>query len=479
MKYFSMFSGVGGFELGLEGHECVGMSEIDKYSSMVLKHRFKGVKNYGDATKINTNELPEFDMLVGGFPCQSFSIAGKRRGFQDTRGTLFFEIARIVKAKKPKIVFIENVKGLLNHGKGKTFATIIQTLSELGYDVQWMVLNSKFFGVPQNRERVFIIGNIRGTTKPEILPFRENADKIQRVPKIKIIGSTRSPTAKGTNFRSWVHDTSGIIGALSATEYIEPRKIFEIKNPLKDKTEFGWHFEQNVYDEDGICRSIKSGQGSGNIPKIIRQRPRYVDGKRTLVNYEYDICPTIGTNVAMGDQKNIVYDTKDSKPEIGQAMRRYGIKGVSPPLNNWSPIIKLHRNEEWRESKYSPTLSQAMGTGGNNVPMVVTSKKENKDNSINPNLDKGISDVARKDVSPTITTELSHGSGNFTKNWINKGFLRRLTPQECERLQSFPDDWTLVPTNKGKLMIDTQRYKQMGNAVTVNVIRAISKRLKI
>lgn len=175
VRYFSMFTGVGGFELGIgDKGKCIGFSEIDKYSSQLLKNKFPNIKNYGNATKINTDELPDFDMLCGGFPCQAFSIAGKRRGFQDTRGTLFFEVARIIEAKRPKIILLENVKGLLNHEKGKTFRTIIQTISELGYDVQWMVLNSKFFGVPQNRERVFIIGSIRGEPRPEILPFRES-----------------------------------------------------------------------------------------------------------------------------------------------------------------------------------------------------------------------------------------------------------------------------------------------------------------
>ena len=153
MKYFSMFTGVGGFEIGIkratEGRwDCIGLSETDRYASELLAKRFPGIKNYGDARKINPNELQDFDLLCGGFPCQAFSIAGKRRGFQDTRGTLFFEIARIVKAKRPSYLLLENVKGLLNHEKGNTFRKILQTLSELGYDTQWMVLNSKFHGVP-------------------------------------------------------------------------------------------------------------------------------------------------------------------------------------------------------------------------------------------------------------------------------------------------------------------------------------------
>lgn len=167
MRYFSMFTGIGGFEYGIQkvlsNAECVGYSEIDKYAIQTYERHFPEHKNYGDATKIKADELPDFDMLCGGFPCQAFSIAGKRRGFEDTRGTLFFDVARIIEVKRPKIVFLENVKGLLNHNKGETFRVIIQTLSELGYDVQWMVLNSKFFGVPQNRERVFIIGYRKDT----------------------------------------------------------------------------------------------------------------------------------------------------------------------------------------------------------------------------------------------------------------------------------------------------------------------------
>ena len=162
MKYFSAFSGIGGFELGMpEGLECVGYSEIEKRAIEIYRKLFPKHKNYGDITKINPAELPDFDLFVGGFPCQSFSIAGKRGGFDDTRGTLFFEIARIIAVKKPKVILLENVKGLLSHDKGRTFETVIQTLDELGYDVEWCVFNSTDFGRPQSRPRVYIRGFIR------------------------------------------------------------------------------------------------------------------------------------------------------------------------------------------------------------------------------------------------------------------------------------------------------------------------------
>jgi DNA (cytosine-5)-methyltransferase 1 len=176
MDYMSLFSGIGGFELGFPLHwQCVGFCEIDKYASQIYLNRFSRHIQYGDITRINTAELPDFELLCGGFPCQAFSIAGKRRGFEDTRGTLFFQICRIAEDKRPRLLLLENVKGLLSHDQGQTFHTIIRSLDELGYDLQWQVLNSKNFGVPQSRERVFIVGHLRGTPRPQVFPLAENS----------------------------------------------------------------------------------------------------------------------------------------------------------------------------------------------------------------------------------------------------------------------------------------------------------------
>ena len=175
MKILSLFSGIGGFDLAFknQGHTIIGACEIDKYARSVYSRHFPGVRIYQDATKINPEELEDFDCLCAGFPCQAFSIAGKRLGFEESRGTLFFEIARIAKQKRPRFLLLENVKGLLSHDRGRTFAVILAALDELGYDAEWQVLNSKYF-VPQNRERIFIIGYLRGEPRLEIFPIREN-----------------------------------------------------------------------------------------------------------------------------------------------------------------------------------------------------------------------------------------------------------------------------------------------------------------
>ena len=185
MKFLDLFAGIGGFRLGMEaaGHKCIGFCEIDRFARASYKaiHDTRGEIEFHDITSVSNDFIQSIgtvDIIWGGFPCQAFSIAGNRRGFEDTRGTLFFEIARFASILKPRILFLENVKGLLNHDKGRTFETILQTLDELGYNVEWQVLNSKDFGVPQNRERVFIIGHLRGECGRKVFPIGEKPKRI-------------------------------------------------------------------------------------------------------------------------------------------------------------------------------------------------------------------------------------------------------------------------------------------------------------
>ena len=171
-----MFAGIGGFREGLTragGFTCVGHCECDKYAERSYRALFNCIGEWytEDARKTDPDTMPGFDLLCGGFPCQSFSSAGKRRGFGDPRGTLFFELARLAEARKPRYLLFENVPGLLNHDGGRTFAAILNALDRLGYAVEWQVLNSKDFGVPQSRRRVYIVGFLDARCAGKILPF--------------------------------------------------------------------------------------------------------------------------------------------------------------------------------------------------------------------------------------------------------------------------------------------------------------------
>lgn len=173
MRYFSIFSGIGGLEYGLwkGGNECVGFSEVKKSSIDIYKKNFGEIKNWGDITKVDIKQLPNFDILLGGFPCQSFSLAGNRKGFKDRRGKLIFYIYDILKIKKPKWFVLENVKGLVSHNKGKTYRSIFKLLVFAGYNVKCVLLNSLHYGSVQSRERLFFIGGLDDfdLVQPEII----------------------------------------------------------------------------------------------------------------------------------------------------------------------------------------------------------------------------------------------------------------------------------------------------------------------
>ena len=233
LTFIDLFAGIGGFRLGMEqaGHKCLGYVECDPRCEKCKKftkhipstkhnhtictecgkekrqharfsyesiHNAKGEWTAYDITTVTNDDLRllrgTVDVICGGFPCQAFSIAGKRLGFAETRGTLFFEIARLAKEIQPQYLFLENVKGLLNHEGGNTFRTILSTLDELGYDAEWQVLNSKDYGVPQNRERVFIIGHLRGRSRREVFPIGRSYETVG----VKQVGNV-NPSGNGMN----------------------------------------------------------------------------------------------------------------------------------------------------------------------------------------------------------------------------------------------------------------------------------------
>jgi len=309
MNQVSLFAGIGAFELAAQRFKIktVFSCEIDKHAASVLNHRFPDTEVFnGDVRTVRGSDIisryGKIDIITGGFPCQAFSIAGKRQGFEDaTRGTLFFEVARLADEIRPDLIILENVKGILNHEGGKTFAIILLRMGELGYDIEWQLLNSKDFGVPQNRERVFIVGHLRGTRTRQIFPIRKN-----------------------------------------------------VKNSNKSK----------------------------------ENTKRIVNVAQTMTARQY---------------------------------------------SNWSG--------NFVEEFSKPIMIQ---------DVLRKNKKQNG---------KGY----KSKEAYSITSQAEQGVMIGDR-------IRRLTPIECERLQGFPDDWTVVGS-------DNQRYKQMGNSITVNVLKEIYKKI--
>ena len=379
-----MFTGIGGFEVGIENsyinHKMVGFSEVDKYAIEIFNKHFKGIKNYGNATTIDETKLPNFDLLVGGFPCQAFSVAGKRKGFDDTRGTLFFDIARILGHKKPKHFILENVRGLLSHGSGRTFQRIIEVLTNLGYLVEWEVLNSKNYGVPQNRERVYIIGHLRGQSRPKVFPIRksEEVSDSSREEKRKV-GSTLSSTIT-SNYKKGVH-------ALNEQYIMEPREITKNQS-----------MAYRVYKSDGVSTTLKAVGGG-------------VGAKTGL----YEV-------------------------EVNEATKKgYAVAKEGDSINAAVPTSKTRRGRVGKK------IAQTLDTG---MQQYTISKYNYGQKSLNETLEKSnlkkddvkaldLYNRKAKDICPTLT-EPHHNSLRL----YDRSVIRRLTPTECERLQGFPDGWT-------------------------------------
>jgi DNA (cytosine-5)-methyltransferase 1 len=366
-----LFAGIGGFRLGFERTEkfkAIWANERDKYACEIYRKNF-GTKELceQDITKVSTDDIPTSDILCGGFPCQPHSLAGKREGFQDERGEVFYEIVRIAKAKRPTILLLENVKGLLSSEQGKAFGTILEELGNIGYWCEWQVLNSKHYGVPQTRQRVFIVGHNRERCTRQIFPIRTNdSDVIQQESE----NSKRSQVA-------W---------ALRSRDY-------------KDATNF-------VYWKNSSSGWVKEARTESPVLKA-----QSVLCRQPLILQEHSFSGENGR---------------------GRGFRSY--EGVVP------------------------TLAGQMGTGGNNVPLVVADRS------------RSYAGLGRNLESPKPICNTLSGvqKDNLLLNPGERP--RRLTPVECERLQGFPDNWTDCVAN-------CHRYETLGNAVTVNVIQFLAERI--
>lgn len=341
INYLDLFSGCGGFRLGLQQAGFVFIneahSEIDKYANQIYNRNFKESEDLGDVNSIRLTKLSwRPDVITFGFPCQDLSIAGKKRGLKGTRSGLFFRAIEIIRYYKPKVFIFENVKGLLSHNEGKTFEVVLQTIADIGlYECQWQLLNTRWF-LPQNRERIYFIGHLRGESRSEVFPIRESS------------------------------------------------QLFNSKI-------------RNQQRETIVTTTIRPGMNGipGNSECYIKE-----------------------------SQKNF------------QVNRIYPIDGPSVTLS-------------------SQGGGQGAKTGLYAMPVLTPDRQEKRQNGRR----------FKEDGEPafTLTAQDKHG--------VYDGYrIRRLTPVECERLQGFPDNWTLGVS-------DSQRYKMLGNAVSVPVVKAIMERL--
>ena len=369
MRFLDLFSGIGGFRFGMEraGHKCIGFCEIDKYARLSYKaiHNTEGEIDFKDITEVTDEQFRELrgkvDVICGGFPCQAFSIAGKQLGFEDARGTLFYEIARATKQIKPRYLFLENVRNLLSHDKGKTFERMLKILDELGYDAEWQVLNSKNFGVPQNRERVFIVGHLRGERTYRVFPIRGKDEKFNTDGEINQVGNI----GKSGNFGG---------------------------NPQVTR----------VYDINGISPTLNTMQGGGREPKIlVREATKQgyaVAGVGDSINFSHPNSKTrrgrAGKNIAntllTSDEQRVVLPQIIQKPH---GFNKGGVHNIAPTLTKSSyqennflktegvSIRKLTPRECWRlqgfpdwafdKAQVVNSNSQLYKQAGNSVTMNV------------------------------------------------------------------------------------------------------------
>lgn len=507
MKYLSLFSGIGGFELGLENaegsFENIGYSEIDPFADSIYSRWFPNHRNLGDAREIDPMELQDFELLVAGFPCQAFSLGGYRRGFADTRGTLFFEIARICAEKKPTYLLLENVKGLLSHNKGETFKRMLGILSELGYDVEWEVYNSSSFSVPQNRERVYIKGYFRERCGGEILSQRRSrteASEMSDVPKLHSYKFKRQ-VKKRTNevdldelssFLRQHKKNKGI--SISEISSMLQRPITEVEHWFRKDEYFSVPSDEVWYDLKELL-DIRDDKYDAYITEY-----EWVDGvfEQDKRAYEdFGLSPSLTTTETLA-KINIVGNLSATNHHGDDV---HGIDGLIPSLNSndYKHYKKiLVEGEPSKIKKFGSTNGHQSGDvyetdglsptlcGMDMAKSIVKIKEDKEPLKIKANNKKGYDEVVDGDgvrlCHPSSTTARGRthkgeiGALSTSTDWgtVDANFrIRRLTPLECERLQAFPDNWTKYGKD-GKLISDTQRYKCLGNAVTTTVVTYIA-----
>ena len=448
IKLFEMFAGYGGASFALKKanieFECIGYSEIDKFAIKCFNQNFPGIKNFGDCTKIDPNDLPDFDLLTGGFPCQDVSIAGKR-DLEKGRTNLYKEILRIAEVKKPKYMVLENVAGLISMGKSrKMINVVVDDLKKIGYGVIWEVLNSREHGIPQNRERVIILCKYGGWKFNEFrFPIKEKLNifvkdileesvdqkymltekQIERIKeKMKHLNPRVAHTLTGGGHSGGNHsDMDAIQFDLSGKGY----------NSQEDR----------VYNADGVMCCIPNANPSNKV--------------NVMINVD-----TTGNHIP-------------NVPEIGEAHRIYDSKGITPTIKNRVNIFALRSYPRTSD----PTKDKELGRFQNpefredGCSNSITTVE--KDNFLIIQ-SRGQSDEVRvydNGINPSVSSTYGMGGGNVPM--VNNNMIfRRLTPKECFRLMGFLNDEISLEG-----ISDSQKYKLAGNGWDINLFSKVFKSL--
>lgn len=429
MKFIDFFAGIGGMRLGLEraGHKCVGWCEFDKFArkSYAAIHKTDGEWTASDIRTIGHVQFPpRADVWTFGFPCQDISAAGKQRGLAGERSGLFFEIVRLLAGTRPedrpKWIIAENVKNLLSIGRGFDFARVLCALGEVGYECEWQLLNSKDFGVPQNRERVFIVGHLGGIGKRKVFPITttdgENPCKLQEL-------------TRGVRRCKRVYSTDGLSCTLSA-----------VGGGGGEKT--GLYAIDMSYNSSGVTDLAFALQSRYN--KGPCGRPRETTG--VLI---------AGNDIKKETDEACTLDASYYKA-FGCNQQRTGIMVA--------PVLTPEREEKRQNDRRMKEPGE---------PMFTLTAQDRHGVAIS-----GLYTNCRDDFYRGPLEGLSRTlKGSKHDAAVTDGVrIRKLTPRECWRLQGFPDDYFDRAVAAG--VSDSQLYKQAGNAVTVNVAEAIGKKLK-
>ncbi len=442
IRYLDMFAGIGGFRAGLSripGFECIGHCEIDRHADAgycAIHNPTEKEWYHADATTIDPAGVPDIDLLCAGFPCQSFSIAGRRKGFDDTRGTMFFEIARIARYKRPQYMLLENVPGLLSHNKGRTFAVILDTLCELGYRVEWAVLNSKDYGVPQSRRRVFIVCYLGDRCAGKILPVGEaNAQAL-----IQLIGGRQG---------SRVYDPAGLACTITSQSGGGGGRtgLYAVGFNRKDgiTKELDTAYALNASNFRGLNRNQTQ---NAVFVDMTYGNPKMTEMARCLTaNYSKSVM-----GYRNGERSGVLEASAVINPDR-ETVRQNGRRIKNP-----------------EEPMFALTAQDRHG-----VLVKEATKKGYKEAGVGDSIDLGYagSNTRRGRVGADIAHTLDTGSTQGVLE--NGGRIRRLTPRECLRLQGYAEDQIDCILS---FTSDSQAYKQAGNSVTTTVIYAIGLKIK-